>query len=110
MGCALFTLDRATLRLDWSVTYGRLTSTPTGVHVHGPQTPGGNAGVLFDLAPNGLASPVAGSIVLNEAQLAYLLTGRTYVNLHTTRYPPGELRGHIMRLRPELADSGCTQT
>ena len=105
-GCVLFVLDRPTLKLDWTMTYVELTSRATGAHVHGPQTPGGNAGVLFDLAADGLKSPVTGSTVLSEAQLKYLLTGRTYVNLHTTRYPAGELRGQIMRLRPEEPD-GC---
>lgn len=107
IGCALFILDRPTLRLTWTVTYSKLTSTATAAHVHGPQTPGGNAGVLFDLAPDGMRSPLQGSIVLNDGQLSYLLTGRTYVNIHTTRYPPGELRGQIMRLRPEQTDVSC---
>lgn len=100
-GVAEFILDRPTQRLDWEVNFGGLTSDATGAHVHGPQTPGGNAGVLFDLAPNGVSSPLKGSVVLNDGELEYLLTGRMYVNIHTTKYPPGELRGQVMRQRPE---------
>jgi hypothetical protein len=96
-----FILQRATLRLSWKLTYAELTSAPTGVHVHGPQTPGGNAGVVIDLAPNGVKSPLEGSVVLTEGLLQYLLTGRMYVNLHTVRYKEGELRGQIMRRRPD---------
>jgi hypothetical protein len=107
VGCALFVLDRPTLSLSWTLTYAKLTSTATAAHVHGPQTPGGNAGVLFDLAPDGMRSPLKGSVILNEGHLAYLLTGRAYVNVHSNQYPAGELRGHIMRLRPEEADTGC---
>ncbi len=107
VGCAIFVLDRSTLRLEWKMTYSKLLATATAAHVHGPQTPGGNAGVLFDLAPDGMQSPLQGSVILNDGQLSYLLTGRTYVNLHSTRYPAGELRGHIMRLRPEQTDISC---
>ena len=107
VGCALFVLDRPTLELTWTITYSQLTSTATAAHVHGPQTPGGNAGVLFDLAPDGMGNPLKGALVLNDGLLAYLLTGRVYVNLHTTQYPAGELRGQVMRLRPDEADLGC---
>jgi hypothetical protein len=107
VGCAIFVLDRSTLSLEWTVTYSKLLATATAAHVHGPQTPGGNAGVLFDLAPRGMKRPLKGSVILNDGQLAYLLTGRTYVNLHSSRYPAGELRGHITRLRPEQSDISC---
>ena len=106
-GCALFVLDRPTLRLDWTVTYRDLTSAAQGAHAHGPQTPGGNAGVLFDLAPDGMKSPLKGSLILSDGQLKYLLNGTTYANIHTAKYPAGELRGQVRRLRPEQTDSGC---
>ena len=107
VGCALFVLDRPTLRISWTVTYKDLTSAAVAAHVHGPQGVGSNAGVLWDLAPEGMKSPLTGSIVLNDGQLEYLLTDRVYVNLHSRRYPEGELRGQIRRLRPEAVDEGC---
>ena len=100
-GVAEFVLDRPTQRLDWIITFDNLTSDAVAAHIHGPQTPGGNAGVIFDLAPNGTESPLVGSVVLNDGELEYLLTGRLYVNVHTVNYPAGELRGQIMRVRPE---------
>ena len=101
VGLAEFVLDRPTQKLEWTITFRNLTSNAVAAHIHGPQTPGGNAGVLFNLAPNGTTSPLVGSVVLNDGELEYLLTGRLYVNIHTTQYPAGELRGQIMRLRPE---------
>jgi hypothetical protein len=95
-----FVLQRDTLEFSWTATYEDLTTPPTGVHVHGPQTPGGEAAILFDLAPSGIKSPVAGSYVLNEGELAYLISDRMYVNLHTEKYPAGELRGQIQKQRP----------
>lgn len=103
-GRADFLLDRATTRLSWKVTYKNTTSPVTGAHIHGPQRPGTNAGVQFDMAPNGLKSlPLEGSAVLTDAQLEYLLSGRMYVNIHTTKYPEGELRGQIERVAPGQA-------
>ena len=101
LGVAEFILYRPTQRLDWTITYSGLTSKAVAAHVHGPQTPGGNAGVLFDLAPDVMKSPLVGSRVMNDGELEYLLTGRMYVNIHTTLYPAGELRGQIMRVRPK---------
>jgi hypothetical protein len=99
-----FLLDRPTTRLYWKATYKDTTTPVTGAHIHGPQRPGVNAGVMFDMAPNGLRKlPLEGSVVLTDAQLEYLLSGRTYVNIHTTRYPEGELRGQIDRVPPSEA-------
>ena len=94
------TLDRKTLKFTWKVTYSGLTSPLTSASIHGPQTPGCEAGVLIDLAPKGLRAPLEGSVTLNEGQLEYLLTGRMYVNLHTVKYPNGEIRGQLSRQRP----------
>jgi len=102
-GRADFSLDRKTLRLSWKVSYGHLTSPLTSAAVHGPQRLGTNAGVQIDLAPGSRSSPLVGSSVLTDAQLEYLLAGRMYVNLHTTRYPDGELRGQIQRVPPSGA-------
>lgn len=102
-GRADFLLDRATTTLSWKVTYKDTTSPVTGAHIHGPQRPGVNAGVMFDLAQKGQKLPLEGSVVLTDAQLEYLLSGRTYVNIHTTKYPAGELRGQIERVPPAEA-------
>ncbi|MFL2769472.1 MAG: CHRD domain-containing protein [Rhodospirillaceae bacterium] len=96
-----FTLDRKTLTFAWNLNYSDLTTLPIGIHVHGPQTPGGEAAILFDMATEGFALPVQGSHLLNEGELAYLVSDRMYVNLHTTKYPAGELRGSIKKARPE---------
>ncbi len=98
-GHAEFTLDRATLKLNWVVTFEKLTTPLTSAVVRGPQKPGTNAGVLFELGPSTAKSPIKGSITLNDGQLEYLLAGRMYVNLHTVKYKDGELRGQLHRVR-----------
>jgi hypothetical protein len=49
----------------------------------------------IDLAPNGIVSPLTGSAVLNEAEVQYLLTGWSYVNITTEKWPFGEVRGQL---------------
>lgn len=103
-GRADFELDRDTLRFSWKVTYVNLTSPLQETGVHGPQRPGTNAPRQFELSPKGAKSPIAGSVVLTEAQLQYLLSDRMYVNLTTTKYPAGELRGQIHRIPPAVTN------
>lgn len=99
-GRADFVLERDTLKFSWVITYSGIPSTVTGVRIHGPQLIGTNAGVLIDAGVNGIASPLKGAAVLDEGQLQFLLSGRMYVNITTTKYKDGELRGQIRRLRP----------
>jgi hypothetical protein len=100
LGRADFILERATLRFSWVVTYSDLTSAPTAAGLHGPQTPGGNAGLLIDISETGLGSPIKGSKIITDGEVDYLLTGKMYVNLRTVKFDLGELRGQIMRKRP----------
>ncbi len=97
-GRADFSLDRATVRLSWKVTFKDLQSPPTGAHIFGPQRPGQNSTPVFDLAPKGLKSPLEGSVVLNEGDLQNLMAGRYYVNIMTTGYVNGEIRGQLERI------------
>jgi hypothetical protein len=99
-GRADFTLERETLKLSWRVTFEGLTGPVTAAHVHGPQRPGVDAGVQFDVAGGGKTSPIEGSVVITDAQLEYLLSGRSYINLHTAKYPNGEIRGQLRRVPP----------
>jgi hypothetical protein len=66
-------------------------------HFHGPAAPGANAGVALPIGAAGMASPAAGSATLNDAQVADLLAGRWYINIHTATHPGGEIRGQVMR-------------
>lgn len=99
-----FVLDRATLTLSWTITFKDLSTPITAAHIHGPQRPGTNAGILIDVGDKGLKSPLKDSFVLNEGLLEYLLAGRLYVNIHTTKYKDGELRGQLERQLPPVTN------
>ncbi len=103
-GRADFVLDRETMKFSWTVTYQKLTSPAVRVAIHGPQTPGGEAGVLIDLGEGGVASPIKGSTIINDGMLRYLVTDRFYLMITTTKNKTGEIRGQLQRVRP-----GATQ-
>ncbi|MBC7447546.1 MAG: CHRD domain-containing protein [Hymenobacteraceae bacterium] len=84
------TYDRTTSLLTYSVTYTGLTPMAGHIHLGGPGRTGG-----FKVPFNSLTSPITGSQVLDQQTADSLLTDRTYVNLHTTTFPGGEIRGDI---------------
>ncbi|MDX2221302.1 MAG: CHRD domain-containing protein [Rhodospirillaceae bacterium] len=96
-GVAEVRLERETLKITWKVTYQDLTGPATVAGLYGPENVGANAGMVVDLSPNGLKSPIEGSAVLSDGTFQYLITGRVYVNIHTAKYPDGELRGQLRR-------------
>jgi hypothetical protein len=100
IGRADFVLERETMKLSWTVTYEKLTSPAVRVAIHGPQTPGGEAGVLIDLGEGGVASPIKGSTVINDGMLRYLVTDRFYLMITTAKNKSGEIRGQLQRVRP----------
>ncbi len=92
-GAATATLDTATGKLVWDVTYSGLTGPALAAHIHGPADPGQNAGVVVPLKVT--ASPIKGSKVLTAVQVADLEAGKYYVNIHTAANKGGEIRGQL---------------
>ena len=94
-------LEPATLKFTWKMTYRDLTSPITSAAFHGPQGPGGEAGVMIAIPPTAFKSPMEGSVILTESQLESLLHGRVYMNVKTVKFPTGEIRGQLRRQRPK---------
>jgi len=90
-----FMLNPATKELTWTVTYSGLSGDAGAAHIHGPAAPGQNAGVVVNLAPNGAKSPITGKATLTDAQIADLVAGKDYLNIHTAANKSGEVRGQI---------------
>lgn len=97
-GTATLSLDAAkmlTVHVDFSGLIGSLTAS----HIHSPAPAGVNAGVRFSLIPpQPPASPI--DIVvgpLNAADEANLNNGLMYINIHSSVFPGGEIRGQIFR-------------
>ncbi len=96
-GTAKASLDTATKTLTYDVEYAGLTGPATAAHLHGPAEPGANAGVAFPFPTP--ASPIKGTTTLTDAQMADLMAGKWYANVHTAANPGGEIRGQMVRAK-----------
>lgn len=100
IGRADFILERDTLKLFWTVKYSDLTTQPVALNMHGPKAAAVDAPVLFDMTPESFESPVKGERTLSLGEATNLVQHLLYINLQTTRYPEGELRGPVQKARP----------
>jgi len=93
-GLAILVYDDVANTLTINVQYSGLVGTVSAAHIHGPAAPGFNAGVVHGFTFP--ASPVndvwSG---LTPAQVGYLNNGQLYVNIHSSAFPAGEIRGNI---------------
>jgi hypothetical protein len=115
------TLNDANTQLNWEFTFGDLGGSVTQAHIHFAQ-PGVNGGIMVFLCTNLANGPIGtqtcpsagGTIsgVLDASDVVgptsqgmtvgnfgpvvrALKQGVTYVNLHTDKYPGGEIRGQL---------------
>lgn len=101
-GTATVVLDDVTGKGTITVSFSGLSAAVTGGHIHCCAFPGANAGVIvpFDAALTLTANGTAGSLTnysltLTAAQIAGLKNGQGYVNIHTSTFPGGEIRGQL---------------
>ncbi len=87
-------LNTETNVLRWRLTYANLSGPARAGHFHGPAAIGANAGVVLPF-PGVMASPMEGTATLTAAQVADLMAGRWYANIHTAAHPGGEIRGQM---------------
>ncbi len=123
-GFAEVTIDTVAQTMEVNESFSGLESTTTASHIHCcTATPGsGNAGVAttvpsfpgfplgvtagsfdntFDLTSAGTYNPAfvtaEGSVANAEAALlAALAADETYINIHTSLFPGGEIRGYLV--------------
>ena len=95
------TFDTDTNTLTWTVTYSGLSGPAIAAHFHGPVsylglTPEENAPIQVG-TPGDLASPFHGIAQISTDQAKDLKDGRWYFNVHTKKFPAGEIRGPVIR-------------
>jgi hypothetical protein len=96
----------ASLRGEMLMVHGEyegLSGPATGAHIHGPASSTETAGVLVNLqpihvGPFGESGRFMGMVRLTPEQRDVILSGRTYVNVHTAANGPGEIRGQLTQV------------
>jgi hypothetical protein len=101
-GHATVELDTVAKTVRYRVEFSGLSSPVTLAHYHGamlpdimfhgPKLPGKKAPELIFMIDHPV-SPVTGIEHVNDRQIAELKAYQWYVNIHTPRYPAGEIRG-----------------
>ena len=91
-GVATFVMSPDKISFTYYITYTGLTSTETMAHFH--KAPKGvSGGVVYALSNS---APKEGMQSLTAADVADIEAGRWYVNVHTSNFPSGEIRGQIL--------------
>ena len=94
-GSAFGTLDTGSGLLNWNISWSGLSGPALAMHFH-MAPPGANGGVQVNIgAISGLTSPSIGAAVVTAANMADLLAGNWYINIHTALNPGGEIRGQV---------------
>jgi hypothetical protein len=92
-GTASIILDDVANTITVDLHFSGLLAPQTAAHIHGPAPPGVNAGVLVGF-PTGefddMVFPITDTIE------GHIKAGLTYVNVHTTLFPGGEIRGQVL--------------
>jgi hypothetical protein len=84
-------------QLTYNITYSGLSAPATAGHIHGPADTNTFVGVLQPFpGVSGTSGAVAGTLILPLNQLANVIDGMTYINIHTTNNPDGEIRGQVL--------------
>ncbi len=93
--------------INYTVAYQGITGPPTGLHIHSPGGVNAAVGVTVDLLTTPLTATsgvLTGSFtaanirtagVSLDSLLVLLRNGNAYVNVHSTTFPGGEIRGQV---------------
>ncbi len=98
-GSVLGTFNPITNQLNLSITFSGLAANATGAHIH-KAIAGVNGPVQigFSGVPSALSGTLNYSGILTSAQATDLLAGLYYVNIHSSSFPGGEIRGQLSSL------------
>ena len=87
-------LDTDAKTFHYAASYSGLTGPAVAAHFHGPALAGMNAPPMVPMTT--LVSPITGTAPLSDGQIADLLAGKWYFNVHTAAHPGGEIRGQLI--------------
>jgi hypothetical protein len=110
-GSSTIRWNASTRMFSWTIDVAGITAV-TEAHIHGPATPSQDAPVrLWLFAPDQPTGPMNGRMVSGnvhedqvwlegdvtlEQVLTWIRSSMAHVMVHTSEYPNGEIRGHIV--------------
>ena len=102
-GIGTVVLNAAQNQITVDENWSGLLAPATASHIHGPGGAGTNAAVVFPFT--GVPAATSGAIpeqtfAITPTQVAWLQSGYLYMNVHTSVFPGGEIRGQLL-LIPE---------
>ncbi len=99
-GTCFVTLNATETQVAVSCNYRNLSSNVVGAHIHDGGPVGVNGPIRFDFSFTGGTTGTIGPLTFNTTptQVADLRTNRWYINIHTSNFPNGEIRGQVKRV------------
>lgn len=99
-GTGSMTYDDVTNQLSWNISFSGLTAGTTVAHFHGPAAPGVNASPVVTIPLGASLGMTSGTLIgtatlANETQESQLLSNLWYINIHTSNFTGGEIRGQV---------------
>ena len=91
-GMVEMTVDTETKKVSWTMTADGLSGAATAAHAHGPASATETAPPVIDMSGEMM---MKGSADITEAQWTDMKAGKYYVNVHTEKFPDGEIRGQL---------------
>jgi len=90
-----FTGDISGHKLKFTLKFSGLTGPAAAAHIHlGAK---GKAGPVIIPLCGPCKSPVTGTVAVTATRIKQIESGKTYVNVHTAKYPAGEIRGQLVK-------------
>ena len=100
-GYARVVIDESSGSLTYTVVFSNLSSTQTASHIHAPAALGATVGVAINFgAVGGTSGTITGTTTVTPTQLSQIRQHLGYVNVHSTNFASGEIRGQLGIKRP----------
>ena len=99
-GYARVFLNESTLTINYTVVYNGLSAAQNAGHIHSAALGvNGPVAIAFPVV-GGTSGTITGTSAITAPQIATLRANGMYVNIHTSAFPGGEIRGQLGKKRP----------